>query len=302
MSHFSVLLQQSIKLLNIKPDGIYVDGTFGRGGHSLAILNNLGPDGKLFAFDKDLVAIEHAQQMIADTRFTITHDSFANLGAQLSNYSFEKVDGVLLDLGVSSPQIDEAWRGFSFMQDGELDMRMDNTQGVSCKDWLASVSEADLAQVLWEYGEERFARKIAQNIIKEREVKPITRTLELARIIERSIPYREKSKHPATRSFQAIRIKINNELADLQSFLERVPSILNHGARVVIISFHSLEDRIVKIEFNKLSRGLRLPKWVMLADAMPEYRLIAKKLKPELEELNKNARSRSAILRCLEKI
>lgn len=302
MSHFSVLLQQSIKLLNIKPNGIYVDGTFGRGGHTQAILNSLGPDGKLFAFDKDVVAVDHAHQTITDSRFTIIHDSFANIKDQLARYGPQKVDGVLLDLGVSSPQIDEAWRGFSFMQDGDLDMRMDNTRGVSCKDWLATVSEADLVQVLWEYGEERFARKIAQNILKEREVKPITRTLELARIIERSIPYREKSKHPATRSFQAIRIKINDELADLESFLEIVPEVLNHEARVVIISFHSLEDRIVKTQFNKLSQGLKLPKWVMMADAMPEYKLIAKKVKPELDELNKNARSRSAILRCLEKI
>lgn len=300
--HYTVLLKESIELLNIRPDGVYIDGTFGRGGHSKAILQQLGPQGKLIAFDKDIEAVEFAKANINDTRLSLIQDSFANVEWHLARLKLTKVDGILLDLGVSSPQLDTAERGFSFRLDSDLDMRMDNTSGVSCKEWLNMVEEPELARILWQYGEEKFARKIARNIVVKRGEAPITRTTQLAKIIEASVPFKEKGQHPATRSFQAMRIFINNELNDLETILAKLPAILKVGARVVVISFHSLEDRMVKTAFNHLCQQNKLPKWVMAEDAAPEYKVIAKKVKADSHELAQNSRSRSAIMRCLERL
>ncbi|MFN8769555.1 MAG: 16S rRNA (cytosine(1402)-N(4))-methyltransferase RsmH [Neisseriaceae bacterium] len=302
-THYSVLLNESIELLNIKSDGIYVDGTFGRGGHSKAILAKLGKNGRLIAFDKDLEAIEYAKQNILDERLLVVHDSFANLKKYLRSNNIKQIDGLLLDLGVSSPQLDNASRGFSFSKDAKLDMRMDITRGSSLKEWINKVEEPELDQILWRYGEERFHKRIAHQIIKLRSIKPITTTAQLAKIIEDSIPFRDKGQHPATRSFQALRIVINNELNDLEQILDDVPDLLSIYGRVVVISFHSLEDRIVKSKFNELSKAKELPKWVIANNEKDiNYKIIAKKVKATDTEINENVRSRSAILRCLEKL
>ena len=298
MLHYPVLLRESVDLLNIKPDGFYVDGTFGRGGHTKEILSRLGKDGRLMAFDKDIEAINYAKEHIADNRFTIIHDSFANI----SDYLVENIDGVLLDLGVSSPQLDNSERGFSFRFEANLDMRMDNTKGQSAREWIKNVDETTLADVIWRYGEEKFSRKIAKSIVNARLENEITTTSMLAKIISQAMPFSEKGQHPATRSFQAIRIFINNELGDLELILDTVPKHLKTLGRVVVISFHSLEDRIVKTKFNKLSEEEKLPKWINKQAAKPEFRVIAKKVKAGLFETSENNRSRSAVLRCLEKI
>ncbi len=302
MSHYSVLLDESIDLLAIKPDGIYVDGTFGRGGHSQAILAKLGVNGQLIAFDKDPDAIAYAHEHMLDKRFRLIHDSFAELKQHLAALNINKIDGILLDLGVSSPQLDTVERGFSFRFDATLDMRMDNTRGQSAKDWINHASEEQIAHVLWHYGEERFSRKIAKAIVAKRAQKPIETTTQLASIISENIHVKDKAQHPATRSFQAIRIFINNELGDLETILNDIPELLNKNARIVVISFHSLEDRIVKQAFNNLSTAEKLPKWVMLPDKAPEYKVIAKKMKASHKELEENKRSRSAVMRCLERL
>jgi 16S rRNA (cytosine1402-N4)-methyltransferase len=298
MLHYPVLLRESVDLLNIKPDGFYIDGTFGRGGHTREILSRLSDNGRLLAFDKDIEAIEYGCAQIEDKRLRLIHDSFANISCHIDT----KIDGVLLDLGVSSPQLDTKERGFSFRFDAMLDMRMDNTSGLSASDWINSVDEITLADVLWRYGEERFSRKIAKSIIKIRELEPITTTTKLAEIIKQAVPFSEKGQHPATRSFQAIRIFINNELGDLESVLDTIPNCLNSLGRIVVISFHSLEDRIVKMRFNALSKIEQLPKWVNKQANTPEFRVIAKKIKAGLYETTQNNRSRSAVLRGLEKI
>lgn len=298
MLHYSVLLAESIELLNIKPDGIYVDGTFGRGGHTKAILEKLNENGRVIAFDKDIEAINYGRQNIIDKRLTLVHNSFASI----DQLGIEKLDGVVLDLGVSSPQLDNSNRGFSFRQEGDLDMRMDNTRGQSAKEWIKVVKEVDLADVIWRYGEERFSRRIAKNIIKARDEKEISTTTELAEIIRQSVGSTEKGQHPATRSFQAIRIFINNELGDLEKVLEKLPQHLKTGGRAVVISFHSLEDRIVKNKFNDLSKEEQLPKWINKTPDAAKYKVVAKKIKASLNEVEENKRSRSAILRCLEKI
>lgn len=299
--HYPVLLNESLELLNIKPDGVYVDGTFGRGGHSQAVLDKLSPNGRLIAFDKDFTAIDFAKNKILDSRFTIVHDSFAKLGYWLNKLQIERVDGVLLDLGVSSPQLDDEGRGFSFRFNSQLDMRMNQCEGVTAREWLANVTQAKLAQVLWDYGEERFAKKIAAEIIKMREIVPIVTTGDLANIITKVLPFKEKGHHPATRSFQAIRIYINKELDDLEQFLLDVPDLLNTGSRVVIISFHSLEDRLVKQAFNRLASGEVLPKWVTRMPDSSGFKVITKKLRAGIGEIMNNKRSRSAVLRTLEK-
>ncbi len=302
MLHYPVLLAQSIKLLNVKPDGVYIDGTFGRGGHSREILAKLSLNGRLIAFDKDVEAINFGKQSVADSRLTLIHDSFATMGLYLERMGIETVDGVLLDLGVSSPQVDTPERGFSFRFATELDMRMDNTRGQSAKEWISTVSEADLTDVLWRFGEEKFSRRIARNIIQARELGEISTTTKLADIIKHSVPFSEKGQHPATRCFQAIRIFINNELGDLEQFLTELPDWLNSNGRAVIISFHSLEDRLVKTRFNQLSTRESLPKWVTKEADMPEFTVIAKKIRAGLNEIEENNRSRSAVLRCLEKM
>ena len=302
MIHYAVLLDESIRLLDINPDGVYVDGTFGRGGHSGEILSRLGPKGKLIAFDKDIEAIGYGKQKIADPRLTLVHDSFTALGSYLMDSGINHVDGIILDLGVSSPQVDTPERGFSFRFENALDMRMDNTKGVSAGEWLASVSEVDLANVLWRFGEEKFSRRIARHIVNARAAGAISTTTQLAEVIKNSVPFSEKGHHPATRSFQAIRIYINNELGDLEQFLEQFTEWLNPGGRAVVISFHSLEDRMVKTRFNQLATKEHLPKWVNKEAEIPKFKVIAKKIKAGLGEIEENNRSRSAVLRCLEKL
>ncbi len=298
-SHYSVLLQESIDALDIKPSGFYVDGTFGRGGHSREILNRLGPEGRLLAFDKDPDAVNWAKKYIDDSRFSLHHGSFAELSNVVVAADKPAIDGLLLDLGVSSPQLDEADRGFSFLRDGPLDMRMDPSRGVSAADWINSEDHGPMAFVFKKYGEEKFSGKIASAIIREREKKRIMTTLELANIIENAVPKKDKNKHPATRVFQAIRIFINNELSDVESVLSQSVDLLNKGGRLVVISFHSLEDRIVKHFIREKSKGKPIPKGVpVLGDAelgplKPESRAI----KANESELGANVRSRSAVLR-----
>lgn len=300
--HYSVLLNESIELLNIQPNGIYVDGTFGRGGHSKVILEQLGEFGRLIAFDKDPEAIEFANKFAQDKRFTIIHDSFTSATKYLDEFGIKKIDGILLDLGISSPQIDTPERGFSFRFDAPLDMRMDNTRGMSAADWLNNAEFQELAKIFWEYGEEKFSRKIAAKIIEIRDDRPLKTTLDLAKLVESVIPYKEKGQHPATRIFQATRIHINNELCDVEKILNDVPSYLTKNGRFVVISFHSLEDRIVKNKFATLATGEKLPRWVMANDKPSNYKVIAKKIKASLAELEENSRSRSAVMRCLERI
>lgn len=284
--HISVLLEQTIEFLNINPNGVYIDGTFGRGGHSKAILERLSLDGLLISFDQDPDAITYAKTNFTSSNFKIIHDNFINYKIYLDNMNITHVDGVLLDLGICSTQIDEDIRGFSFMKDSPLDMRMNNTIGISAAQWLNTASIKEISDVLWFYGEERFSRRIAKNIYDARG--SINTTLDLAQLVKNSITYRDKHKHPATRTFQAIRIFINNELSVLDDMISSVPKILGNHGRLVVISFHSLEDRIVKTKFKSLSE-------------QKEYSIIAKKIKPSLAEIDKNPRSRSAIMRVLER-
>ena len=306
-SHQPVLFNEVIEGLNVKPDGVYVDGTFGRGGHARAILALLGEHGRLILFDRDPDAIAWArQQLSADQRVTIVHDDFATLSQHLDSAGLhQQVDGVLLDLGVSSPQLDDAGRGFSFQHDGPLDMRMDNDRGVSAADWINSAAESEIAEVLWRYGEERHSRRIARRIVKAREENPIRQTGELANLISDCMPKGKEAKHPATRSFQAIRIFINRELDQLTGFLHDLFDILKIGGRVLIISFHSLEDRIVKRYFRQFSVAPALPKGLPLREVDSTFkarlRTIGKAVKAGPEEVGRNPRARSAVLRIAER-
>jgi len=305
--HTSVLLKESLEGLIQTPNGFYIDGTFGRGGHSSAVLRALSEDGRLLATDKDTDALNspQAQQLLKDPRFELVHTSFAQLYDVLASKNLlGKVDGILLDLGVSSPQLDVAERGFSFMKDGPLDMRMDSTQGESAAQWLSRVEERELTKVLRDYGEEKFARKIASEIVTQREEAPLETTGQLARLIENVVRKREPGKHPATRSFQAIRIKVNRELEDLEQLLEYSEQILKPGGRLVVISFHSLEDRIVKRFMREQSRGVVIPRHLPLP-LEPEklkYKCIGKAIKASVDEVASNVRSRSAVLRIAEKL
>jgi len=303
--HLSVLLDEAIDALNIKPEGIYIDGTFGRGGHSQAILKQLNEHGKLIVFDQDPEAIEYAEKTFADeNRVFIQHHAFSGMFNVVQKLELEQqVDGILLDLGVSSPQLDNAERGFSFMQSGELDMRMNTKQGLSAKEWINTVSLNEMATVFKEYGEERYAKRIAQAIIIAREQKAIEETLQLAEIIKQAHPRWEKHKHPATRCFQAIRIYINQELQELEDVLEQIVGILKPGGRMAIISFHSLEDRMVKRFIHKMTSGEELPFDVPIQyeEDKSEMKKIGKAIKPGQKELSQNPRARSAILRVAEK-
>jgi len=303
--HLSVLLDEAIDALNIKPEGIYIDGTFGRGGHSQAILKQLNEHGKLIVFDQDPEAIEYAEKTFADeNRVFIQHHAFSGMFNVVQKLELEQqVDGILLDLGVSSPQLDNAERGFSFMQSGELDMRMNTKQGLSAKEWINTVSLNEMATVFKEYGEERYAKRIAQAIIIAREQKAIVETLQLAEIIKQAHPRWEKHKHPATRCFQAIRIYINQELQELEDVLEQIVGILKPGGRMAIISFHSLEDRMVKRFIHKMTSGEELPFDVPIQyeEDKSEMKKIGKAIKPGQKELSQNPRARSAILRVAEK-
>jgi len=304
--HRTVLLDEAVDALSlggVRANGIYIDGTFGRGGHSRLILSQLGPQGRLIAFDKDVQAIATAEQ-ITDPRFEIVHDSFATMRSALGARGVSQVDGILLDLGISSPQVDDAARGFSFRNDGPLDMRMDTTRGVSAADWLASVPEQQLEKVIRDYGEERFAFQIAKAIVAGRAVEPISSTRQLAGIVANAVKTREKGKDPATRTFQAIRIFINKELEDLETGLSEAYAMLAPGARVAIISFHSLEDRMVKqflaSKVKVAQPDRRLP--IKAVDLpQPLMKLIAK-IKPSEAEVDANPRARSAVMRVAERL
>jgi 16S rRNA (cytosine1402-N4)-methyltransferase len=232
----------------------------------------------------------------------MVHDSFANIAEKLRELNVDSVDGVLLDLGVSSPQLDTPERGFSFRFNAPLDMRMDNSRGISAAEWLSRADETQIADVLWRYGEEKFSRRIAKAIVTERVHSALATTDDLASLVGRVITFREKGQHPATRTFQAIRIQVNNELGDLETFLQSAPKLLKENGRIVIISFHSLEDRIVKTQFADLSTADKLPKWVMVSETTSDYKVIAKKVKASALEVAENSRSRSAVLRCLERV
>ena len=313
--HITVLLHEAVNglaLVNGRENGIYIDGTFGRGGHSRLILSQLGEQGRLIGIDRDPRAIAEAQT-IQDPRFYIEHNSFSHLPEICEKLGLTgKIDGVLLDLGVSSPQLDDAERGFSFMKDGPLDMRMDTTKGQSAAEWLAQVSIDDLAWVLKTFGEERFAKRIATAIVNynksavEKNEEIINRTLQLAEIIANAVPFKDKHKHPATRSFQAIRIFINAELEELESVLNSALSVLAPQGRLSIISFHSLEDRMVKHFMRKQSKGENLPKGLPLREDQINrnctLKTIGKAIQASDAEVAANPRSRSAVLRIAEKL
>lgn len=297
--HITVLLEEAVAALAIKPDGVYVDGTFGRGGHSRAILARLGPQGRLIAFDRDPVAIA-AGQAVADPRFELVHAPFSDFAEALAERGIARVDGVLLDLGVSSPQLDEAERGMSFRFDAPLDMRMDTTRGLTAAEWLADAPIAEITRVLREYGEERFAYEIAKAIATARAGGAVASTGQLAAIVEKAVRTREPGQHPATRTFQALRICINQELEELSLILPQVVDRLAIGGRLVVISFHSLEDRIVKRFMRDASRPPQLPARLPVRAAdlpKPKLALVGKPVWPSDAEVAANPRSRSAVMR-----
>ena len=302
--HATVLLREAVDALQVKPDGVYVDGTFGRGGHSRLILEKLGEHGKLIALDKDPMAIT-AGQAIRDARFQMVHSGFEHLGEVLRKLGVEKMDGVLLDLGVSSPQLDDEQRGFSFRFDAPLDMRMDTSRGQTAAEWLAAVDESELAEVIREYGEERFARQIARAIVAARQERAILTTHQLVEVVARCVRTREPGKNPATRTFQAIRIHLNRELEELESVLPQCVGHLKAGGRMAIISFHSLEDRIVKRFMRDMAQGDKLPKSVPIRAAdvpQGQLRLIGKATRASMAEVAANPRARSAVLRVAERL
>ena len=303
--HQTVLLAEAVDALVTRPAGFYVDGTFGRGGHTRHLLDCLAADGRVLGVDKDLAAQASAKELAAnDPRFEFFHGSFAELPRQLARMGVDGVDGILLDLGVSSPQLDDGERGFSFLQDGPLDMRMDTSSGATAAQWLSEASVEEITRVLREYGEERFARRIAAAIVAARTKQPITSTARLAQVVSEANPKWERHKHPATRAFQAIRIQVNRELEDLQELLAGALDMLRVGGRLVVISFHSLEDRMVKRYMRDLARGEQFPPGVPVRDSAlnRRLRLVGKAVRASAEEVAVNVRSRSAIMRVAEKI
>ena len=302
------MLEECLNGLAILPGGVYIDGTFGRGGHSREILAKLDSSGRLIGIDKDPAAISHGQEAFAkNDNFTMVHGSFADIQRIADDEKvFGKVNGILLDLGVSSPQLDEATRGFSFMRDGPLDMRMDYSSGQSASEWLMEASEKEMVFVFKRYGEEKFGTRIARAIIAERAVKSIDTTAHLVQIINDAKPVKEKNKHPATKVFQAIRIFINKELDDLDTFLADSLDVLAVGGRLVIISFHSLEDRLVKRFMRDMERGEKLPMEVPVLEfellKSKKLKCVSKAIKPRADEVDVNNRARSAILRIGEKL
>lgn len=301
--HYTVLLHEAVEALVSNIDGIYVDGTYGRGGHSREILKHLSDKGRLFAIDKDPQAIADARELEQkDSRFRVFHGSFVELEQAVGA---EPIDGVLLDLGVSSPQLDQAERGFSFMQDGPLDMRMDTSKGMSAKQWLAVAELDEMTDVFKRLGEEKFGKRVAHAIVEYRADNEITSTLQLAGIIERAMPVKDKHKHPATRVFQAIRIFINAELDDLNNVLNHSVKRLSAGGRLVVISFHSLEDRMVKRFIRRQAEGDKVPRHIPIIagqESGKTLKVIGKAIKPSASEIEKNARSRSAVMRVAEKL
>ena len=306
--HITVLLDEAVEGLAVRPDGCYLDGTFGRGGHSRLILEKLGPDGHLLGFDKDPLAIATGEALAAeDGRFVVVQRSFAELGEEIVVRGLAgRVNGILLDLGVSSPQLDDAARGFSFLNDGPLDMRMDPTRGLSAAQWIASAPEEEIARVFKEYGEERFAKRMARAVVLRRAEQPFERTADLAQVLTVANPAWEKGKNPATRAFQGLRIHINNELGDLERGLDAALEALEVGGRLVVISFHSLEDRIVKLFMRKHAKGEqdKLPRNLPIIPKAfePRLKLIGKAQFASEAELKANPRSRSAVMRVAEKL
>ncbi|MDP1871241.1 MAG: 16S rRNA (cytosine(1402)-N(4))-methyltransferase RsmH [Gallionella sp.] len=301
--HTTVLLSEAVEALAIKPDGIYLDCTFGRGGHSALILQQLGTNGRLIALDKDMTAVSHGLAW-KDARFKIVHSGFTHLAEVLRELGVEYVDGILLDLGVSSPQLDEAARGFSFRFDAPLDMRMDNSRGPTAAQWLETADEGLLTEVIRDYGEERFAKQIARAIIVAREIQPIQTTGQLVELVGKTVRTRETGKNPATRTFQAIRIYLNQELEELEQVLPQCVAHLKPGGRLAVISFHSLEDRMVKHYLRDLNDADKLPRNVPIrASEVPKGKLnlIGRAIKAGKDELNSNPRARSAVMRVAER-
>ena len=306
-THISVLLAEAIDGLDIDPNGCYIDCTFGRGGHSSLILSKLSAQGRLIAIDRDLSAITAAQKFKNDERFLIEHEGFASLADIVEKHNLAgKVNGILLDLGVSSPQLDEAERGFSFMKDGPLDMRMDTTRGQTAEQWLAVADVEDITWVLRNFGEEKHAWRIANAIVDARVDTPFTRTSQLAKLIKTTAPQREIKKHPATRSFQAIRMYINSELEQIEKVLAASLTVLAEDGRLVVISFHSLEDRLVKQFMKKHSQGKKVPRGLMITEEElnkgRKLQLIGRRLKPSQSEVEENVRSRSSVLRIAKRL
>jgi 16S rRNA (cytosine1402-N4)-methyltransferase len=306
--HQPVLFDEVLQAMQVKPDGVYVDGTFGRGGHAAAILQQLGEHGRLIVMDKDPQAVAFAQAKHAgDQRVTIIHDDYAQMKYHISQQGLSsQVDGVLLDLGVSSPQLDDASRGFSFQQNGPLDMRMNTEQGETAQHWIMNASEKEIADVLWRFGEERFSRRIARKIVEYRQQNPINDTDTLVSVIKGCVPAGKEKKHPATRSFQAIRMHINHELEHIEQVLEDIFDVLKIGGRLLVISFHSLEDRIVKRFFKQQSTAPSIPRGLPVRESdltvSIRLRTVGKAIKAGMEELAKNPRSRSAVLRIAERV
>ena len=302
MSHISVLLHETVDAVLAERDtGIYVDGTFGRGGHTRALLDQLDANARVYAFDKDPQALAVAHELAqSDSRFQIIHASFADLKTELNAIGIAQVDGIMADLGVSSPQLDQAERGFSFMQDGPLDMRMDNSQGQTAAEWLLDIQEEDLANIIYQYGEERYSRRLAKAI---KQAGYIETTGQLAEIVKTAHPKWEKHKHPATRTFQAIRIAINKELEDIEIFLPQAVELLKPEARLAVISFHSLEDRLIKQFIQKESTLAEDTGWGLSQQQIDTRRLkkIAR-VRASEEEVKANSRSRSAWLRVAERL
>ncbi len=303
--HITVLLNEAVDALAVREDGIYVDGTFGRGGHSRLILSRLGSQGRLIVFDKDPQAIETAQKLAEqDGRVTVVHDGFSSFQTTLDKLGIEEIDGALFDLGISSPQIDDGARGFSFRFDAPLDMRMDPKRGMSAAEWIATASEQDLHEVIKNYGEERFSRQIARAIVAQRTESPIDTTRKLAQLVAQNVRTRERGQDPATRTFQAVRIFINRELEEVEAVLPQVMGRLKQGGRLAVIAFHSLEDRIVKQFVKKYSQHPPLPRWAAVKEAdlpLPPLKAMGKAIKPGVKETASNPRARSAVLRVAER-
>ncbi len=304
-SHETVLLDEAVAALLKKPDGTYVDCTYGRGGHSQEIANRMNNQGRLMVIDKDQSAIADARvRFKGDDRVVVVHGSFSRLAEYVDDHEMRPLDGILLDLGVSSPQLDDPLRGFSFMKDGPLDMRMDQAVGESASEWLAVADENEITDVLRRYGEEKFARRIAKKIVSIRQDKKIETTSSLVEVIESAIPKREKNKHPATRTFQAVRIQVNQELKSLEDCLQDVVDLLVSGGRLVVISFHSLEDRIVKRFIRRMEREDDYPdRFPIRADEIEhQLKSVGKPIRPGDEEVRGNRRSRSSIMRVAERL
>ena len=303
-AHASVLLHDAVESLNVRGPGVYVDCTFGRGGHSRLILAKLGPDGRLIALDRDPDAVK-AAQAIEDPRFTIIHGAFGHLAELLARVGITRVHGFLLDLGVSSPQLDEAVRGFSFRSDAPLDMRMDPTQGETAAEWLEAATESEIREVIKKYGEERFAKPIAAAIVAARSRGRLASTRQLAALVAEAVPTREPRQDPATRTFQALRIHVNQELEELEAVLPQCVELLEPGGRLVVISFHSLEDRIVKRFMREAARADTLPPRLAVRARdlpQPKLRLVGKAKRASEDEVAANPRARSAIMRVAERM